>query len=85
MSEWLRLENVQPLNPGPRHWELLSRLIIQSGTAGNLTNDTHLAAIAFEHSALLCSADNDFQRFQGVQYHNPLAADGVKEPSLAYG
>jgi len=42
------------------------------GTAGNLTDDAHLAALAIEHGAEL-STDNDFSRFEGVRWVNPLA------------
>lgn len=84
VSGWLDLPNVTPLNPGNNHYSILSRLLLRSGTGGNLTSDAHLAAIAVEHGALLCSADNDFKRFQGVQYFNPLEEDGVREPLLIY-
>ncbi len=84
VAEWLALDNVQTLNPGARHWEILNRLLLRTGTAGNLTNDAHLAAIAIEHSVLLCSADTDFLRFEGVQYHNPLIDLSIQEPALAY-
>lgn len=43
------------------------------GTAGNLTIDAHLAALAIEHGAEICSADADFSRFAGVRWTNPLA------------
>ena len=85
VGRWLAPETVTTPGPGPKHHEILSRLLLQSGTAGNLTTDAHLAAIAIEHAAVLCSADNDFLRFQGVQHHNPLIEGGVREPSLAYG
>ena len=42
------------------------------GTAGNLTSDAHLAALAIEYGAELCSADTDFGRFQGLRWTNPL-------------
>lgn len=38
-------------------------LLEQAGTAGNLTTDAHLAALALEYGATLCSSDNDFMRF----------------------
>ena len=43
------------------------------GTAGNLTSDAHLAALAIEHGAEVCSSDNDFARFAGLRWFNPLA------------
>jgi predicted nucleic acid-binding protein len=51
---------------------VLRLLIEQAGTAGNLTSDAHLAALAIEHNAMLCSADSDFRRFTGLRFHNPL-------------
>ena len=47
-------------------------LLMPLGTAGNLTSDAHLAALAIEHGAELCSSDNDFSRFEGVRWVNPL-------------
>jgi predicted nucleic acid-binding protein len=35
--------------------------------------DAHLAALAVEYGATLCSADADFSRFPGLSWHNPLA------------
>ena len=43
------------------------------GSAGNLSNDAHLAALAIEHNGSLCSADADFRRFPGLRLINPLA------------
>lgn len=74
VDEWLSHENVQVLAPGSRHWEILRTLLLQSGAAGNLSSDAHLAALAIEHEAELHSADADFQRFRGVRWLNPLAA-----------
>ncbi|MBC8089349.1 MAG: type II toxin-antitoxin system VapC family toxin [Phycisphaerae bacterium] len=55
------------------HWTVLRNLIAKSGTAGNLATDAHLAAIAIQHDAELCSADSDFGRFAGLRWTNPLA------------
>ena len=85
VNGWLQLSSVEMINPGPSHWQTLSRLLMRSGTAGNLTNDAHLAAIAIDHGALICSADNDFKRFEGVQHYNPIHDhEGIKEPLLVY-
>jgi toxin-antitoxin system PIN domain toxin len=69
---WLRLPLVEVVEPGPRHWSLLRRLIGEAGTAGNLTADAQLAALAIEHDCTLYSADNDFRRFAGLRFRDPL-------------
>ena len=72
VDSWLQHPLVELVQPGPAHWGLLRQLIEQAGTAGNLTNDAHLAALAIEHNCTLCSADNDFRRFPGLRFRNPL-------------
>jgi toxin-antitoxin system PIN domain toxin len=71
---WLAQPNVVTIEPGPRRFELLSGLLLSVGTAGNLTSDAHLAAVALEHGADVYSADADFRRFTGLRWHNPLAS-----------
>jgi predicted nucleic acid-binding protein len=39
----------------------------------SFTSDAHLAALAIEHGAELCSSDHDFARFPGLKWRNPLA------------
>ena len=70
---WLSAPAVVPLSPGDEHWRILRSLIDGSGTAGNLTIDAHLAALAIEHGAELCSTDADFARFTALRRTNPLA------------
>lgn len=72
IDDWLAHPNVELVSPGDRHWSILRGLLLDSGTAGNLSSDAHLAALAIEHEAELHSADADFQRFQGVRWRNPL-------------
>jgi predicted nucleic acid-binding protein len=36
--------------------------------------DAHLAALAIEHGAVLCTNDRDFTRFPGLKSFNPLEA-----------
>ncbi len=54
---WLAHPRVQVLSPGDRHAETLFSLLEHLGTAGNLTTDAHLAAIAIEYQAELASTD----------------------------
>jgi len=75
VSEWLELQPVRVVEATEAHWGVLSSLIRDLGTAGNLTNDAHLAALAIEHGAKVCSTDRDFLRFPGVELINPLAPD----------
>ena len=70
---WLAQPYVGIVHPGDRHAELLFGLLEAVGTAGNLTTDAHLAALALEHQAELHSTDADFARFPGLRWINPLA------------
>jgi toxin-antitoxin system PIN domain toxin len=69
---WLARPNVFVLHPTERHVGILRGLLEPLGIAGDLTNDAHLAALAIEYGAELCSADSDFGRFQGLRWTNPL-------------
>jgi uncharacterized protein len=84
VNSWLQQTFVSPLHPGERHWMILHKLLHESGTAGNLTNDAHIAAIAIEHGYTLYSADNDFKRFAGLQHINPLETHEVHETAATY-
>lgn len=68
---WLRHSVIPPLEPTGRHLHVVRSLLRPLGTAANLTNDAHLAAIALEHGARICSFDNDFDRFPGLERHQP--------------
>jgi toxin-antitoxin system PIN domain toxin len=72
VRSWLARSNVEVLEPGPRHLELLDRLLGDLGAAGKLTTDAHLAALAIEYRCELCSNDTDFARFAGLLWRNPL-------------
>ena len=73
VKSWLERPQVTILHPGNRHAEILFGLLDRLGTAGNLTTDAHLAALAIEYQAELHSNDADFTRFQGLKWRNPLA------------
>jgi toxin-antitoxin system PIN domain toxin len=73
IEHWLQHPQAQVVHPGERHAEMLGRLLKSAGTAGNLTTDAHLAALAIEHGATVLSFDRDFARFEGVQWMLPSA------------
>jgi hypothetical protein len=73
VDDWLAQPYVHAVVPGERHWAILRAVLEASGSAGNLTSDAHLAALALEHDAVVCSTDNDFKRFPGLRHVNPLA------------
>ena len=68
VDDWLAAPSAQLLETTARHWPTLRRLLVGAGTAGNLTNDAHLAALAIEHGATLVSFDGDFARFSGLRF-----------------
>ena len=47
-------------------------LLEAAGTAGNLTTDAQIAAVAHRLGAEVHTADLDFGRFAGVRFSNPL-------------
>jgi uncharacterized protein len=73
VGAWLEQPPVVVLEPTAHHWRVLRDLILPLGSGGNLTSDAHLAAMAIEHGAELCSSDNDFARFRGLCWRNPLS------------
>ena len=64
---WLNADNARVVHPSEHHFAVLRALLEKVGTAGNLTNDAHLAALAIEHGAELVSFDRDFGRFAGLR------------------
>lgn len=72
MEEWLERPAVSVVSPTERHWDIFRQIIGPLGTAGNLTTDAHLAALAIENGATLCSTDIDFARFPMLRWVNPL-------------
>ncbi|MDP3971362.1 MAG: type II toxin-antitoxin system VapC family toxin [Candidatus Nanopelagicales bacterium] len=69
---WLAQPCAVTVEPTARHLAILRGLVEPVGSAGNLTTDAHLAALAIENGAELCSADRDFGRFPGLRWTNPL-------------
>jgi toxin-antitoxin system PIN domain toxin len=71
VEHWLGAPAAVVVQPTTRHAGLLRGLLRDAGTAGNLTTDAHLAALAIEHGAEIVSYDRDFDRFRGVRHRLP--------------
>jgi len=71
---WLAQPCATVVHPTTRHASVLRALLEPFGSAGSLTTDAHLAALAIEHGAELCSSDTDFSRFAGLRWADPLGA-----------
>ena len=72
VEEWFDRPNVQPLEPGSRHFLIFKEFLSSSGSGGNLVTDAHIAALVVEHSSELHTNDADFSRFVGLNLFNPL-------------
>jgi toxin-antitoxin system PIN domain toxin len=68
---WTGQPTARLIDPTPRHLDVLSGLLAESGTAANLVSDAHLAALAIEHDATLVTFDADFGRFRGLRTVRP--------------
>jgi toxin-antitoxin system PIN domain toxin len=71
VEEWLGQPPARIVHPTGRHLAVLRGLLLEAGTAGNLTTDAHLAAVTIEHGAELWSFDRDFARFGGLRWRHP--------------
>lgn len=74
VSGWLDRSEVTILQPGPRHWEILQPLLSSAQARADLVTDAHLAALALEHGAVVCTNDRDFARFKKVRTLDPLGS-----------
>lgn len=83
IDRWLARANVRLVREKDDHWARLKALLAETGTAGNLTTDAHLAALAITHDAVLVSCDNDFARFKGLRWENPLRLGGARRATSA--
>lgn len=72
VRSWRDHPTVTVPEPTDRHLDVLEHLLDATGVGGNLVADAHIAALAIEHGATLCSVDRDFARFPGLNWTNPL-------------
>lgn len=72
VEEWLEQPAVRVIEPTENHLQAMRSIAEPLGLGGDIMSDVHLAALALEYGAVVHTADNDFARFNGVRWHNPL-------------
>lgn len=65
--------NCVTVKPGPRHWEIFTRLLADCDAKGNLIPDAYFAALAIENGCEWVTMDRDFARFSGLRWRPPFA------------
>jgi toxin-antitoxin system PIN domain toxin len=73
VDEWLDQPSVRVLEPSSEYWAIFRQVLIGARVHGPLVTDAHLAALALDRDAAVCTADRDFRRFAGVRVIDPLA------------
>lgn len=59
------------IHPGPRHWEIFSKLCVEADARGNLVPDAWFAALAIEAGCEWITLDRDYARFKGLHWRLP--------------
>jgi predicted nucleic acid-binding protein len=78
VESWIQAPCTELIWPGANHADILFGLIGAIGTAGNLTTNAHIAALAIEYDAEVATTDLDFGRFAGLKWFIP----GEKSPRV---
>jgi toxin-antitoxin system PIN domain toxin len=64
--------NAVRIMPGPRHWDVFTRLCQAAGVKGNLIPGAYFAALAIESGSEWITTDRDYSRFPGLRSSHPL-------------
>lgn len=72
VRSWLSRRQVRLHDMLPDDVETALGQLESAGTAGKLTTDAQIAAVALRLDAKVHTADLDFGRFAGVRFSNPL-------------
>ena len=73
VKSWLALPNVRIVEPSTDHWSTFRRVAIEGQARAGAITDAHIAALAIENGAELCTTDRGFARFNGLRTLDPLA------------
>ncbi|PXA03723.1 hypothetical protein DDZ13_10535 [Coraliomargarita sinensis] len=72
IENWLEFPSVEIAENISDDVIVVRKLLEDAGTGGNLVSDAQIAAIATRLDACIYSADDDFDRFPGIRWQNPL-------------
>jgi toxin-antitoxin system PIN domain toxin len=61
------------VEPRERHWELFTRLCVETNTTGRRVTDAWYAALAIEWGCEWVTFDRDYTRFPGLKWQVPTA------------
>lgn len=60
------------VEPGPRHWNIFTRLCLENRITGNLVADAWFAALAIESGCEWITTDGDYSRFKDLNWRRPF-------------
>ena len=63
----------QIVEPGERHWDIFTRLCVETDTRGSRVSDAWFAALAIEWGCEWITLDRDYARFPGLRWQVPPA------------
>ena len=73
VNTWLQQPCTRLITPTQEHWRILQKMLTRGQAIANLVTDAHLASLAVAHGCVLYSTDQDFARFPGLKWQNPLS------------
>ena len=73
VNQWASQPNIRLLGPGDSHWSLFRQMMLDGQARGPLVTDAQLAALTIEYGGVLHTTDQDFGRFPGLRWKNPIA------------
>lgn len=70
-EDLLRQPHCTVVEPGERHWQIFSRLCVETDTRGARVADAWFAALAIESGCEWITFDRDYARFPGLKWRVP--------------
>jgi uncharacterized protein len=70
-ADLLGQPHCRTVEPQARHWEIFTRLCIETNTRGPDATDPWYAALAIEWGCEWITLDRDYARFPGLRWRTP--------------
>jgi hypothetical protein len=71
VTAWLARPRARLVQPTSQHWMTLAAVATAGKVRGAQITDAHIAALALEHGATLCTTDRGFRRYPGLEVLDP--------------